>query len=82
MQNQRPSFSAHSSSDPGTWLYRNITYLYSYVQFGFRTFNSEQDSVGGTVTRIRSGNREVVFGFQAEVNATVLSQQNNRPSRR
>jgi len=70
--NQSPSWSAHSSSDPGSWLYHNITYLYSDVQFGFTTFNTEQDSVGGTVTRIRSGNREVVFGFQAEAKPTAL----------
>jgi len=51
----------------------------SHVQFGFRTFNTEQDRVGGTVTRIRAGNREVVFRFQSETNRLFYCQQHNRP---
>jgi hypothetical protein len=70
--NQSPSCSAHSSTHLASWLYRSITYLFAYVQFGFRTFITEQDSLGCAVTGIRAWNREAVFGFQAEVKQTAL----------
>jgi len=78
---QSPSWSAHSSSHQGSRLYRNITSLFSHVQFGFRTFNMEQDSVGCTVTRIRQGTERSWFDSTQTQKRLLYCQQQNRPLR-
>lgn len=66
---QSPSWPARTFQSTGrldVLQYHCITYSMSHVSFGFKTFNTEQDIVGGTVTRIRAGNREVVVRIQTD----------------